>query len=84
MEDQEKQDYKKAFNEGYTIAKELPNGLEIIAGLKSENIRIDGLKAGAEQHVYEVNRDRLPNFGSYLENLKFKEDKQMDHDLDKD
>ncbi|WP_375444413.1 hypothetical protein [uncultured Fibrella sp.] len=62
MDEQEKiePDYVKGFNEGYTIAKHMPELAERLANIDSDFVRLAGFKAGREQHQAEMTRERLP------------------------
>lgn len=62
MDDQDKvePDYVKGFNEGYTIAKHMPEIAEQLANIDSDFVRLAGFKAGREQHQAEQVRERLP------------------------
>ena len=62
MDDQDKvePDYVKGFNEGYTIAKHMPELAERLASIDSDFVRLAGFKAGREQQQAEMARERLP------------------------
>lgn len=62
MDDQDKvePDYVKGFNEGYTIAKHMPELAERLANIDSDFVRLTGFKAGREQQQVEMARERLP------------------------
>lgn len=47
-------DYKEAFNQGYTLSKELGLKPDIINGLSAGNNRMKAMKDGMEQHQKEV------------------------------
>lgn len=57
---QERDDYLKGFNEGYTISKHLPELAEHLANTNSDYIGLAGFKAGCDQYQEEQGRDRLP------------------------
>ncbi|WP_375447193.1 hypothetical protein [uncultured Fibrella sp.] len=62
MDDQDKvePDYVKGFNEGYILAKHMPELAERLADIDSDFVRLAGFKAGREQQQTEMARERLP------------------------
>ena len=55
MENEEKVEpvYLKGFNEGYIIAQQMPELAEVLANVKGNSERLDGLKAGHQQYLKE-------------------------------
>ena len=51
-------DYKEAFNQGYTLSKELGLKPDIINGLSAGNNRMQAMKDGMEQHQKEVSLEK--------------------------
>ncbi len=51
-------DYIEAFNQGYTLSKELGLKPDIIEGLSAGNNRMQAMKDGMEQHQKEVSLEK--------------------------
>lgn len=51
-------DYKEAFNQGYTLSKELGLKPDIINGLSAGNNRMQAMKDGMEQHQKEISLEK--------------------------
>lgn len=62
MEETEKIDphYKQGFNEGYIIAKHLPDLSENLSHVKSNAPRVAGIHDGGKQFILEQTRERHP------------------------
>ncbi len=76
-------DYTKGFNEGYLIAKHLPELGDQLSEIKSETPRIDGFKDGRVEFFQEKIRERVQgkNLSRTLDN---KDDKSRDDKAQKD
>jgi len=79
-------DYQKGFNEGYTIAKHLPELAEQLAKASLEGPRGAGLKDGQKQFSFEKSKDRYPSWltGDRTAKDEIEPDKSKDMDLDID
>lgn len=54
-------DFQKGFNEGYTLARHLPELAEQLAqAAKDESARSAGFQAGRQQLILEKGRERYP------------------------
>jgi hypothetical protein len=89
MEDEDKVDsvYIKGFNEGYIIARDMPQLAEILAKVESNSERLKGLKAGREQYNHEQIkqlRNLLPGWLKKESSLKSKSSPSRSKDLDRD
>jgi len=72
MEEQTKvdKDYKEAFNQGYTLSKELNLKPEITEGLSAGNNRMQAMKDGMQQYQKDIeleksktqDKDVIPSF----------------------
>lgn len=62
MEDYETPDpeFVKGFNEGYTLARHLPELSKQLAVVKGDNPRSAGFEQGREQFTTEQKRERYP------------------------
>ncbi|GFZ79655.1 hypothetical protein GCM10011531_06950 [Aquaticitalea lipolytica] len=98
MEEQHRidKDYKEAFNQGYTLSKELGLKPDILDGLKAGKHRIRAMKDGMSQYQEEIilsktkdqNKDSIPSLDiDSIDNfyIDFKEqDKNLNKDIDMD
>lgn len=61
MEDNQQQaEYQKGFNEGYIIAKHMPDLSDNLSKIESEAPRLDGIKDGRKQFTLEQVREHRP------------------------
>jgi hypothetical protein len=74
-------DYELGFNEGYIISKYLPALSDEIAKIKNEAPRIEGMKDGIREFLFEHAKE---NKLSWLKNDHHKKDKPLDRDLEPD
>jgi hypothetical protein len=77
-------EYLKAFNDGYLIAKHMPELSEKLAQIKGQTPQLTGMKDGRDQYVREFKKERYP---SWLRSDRFKSkddapDKQKDKERD--
>ena len=73
--------YQKGFNEGYLIAKHLPDLSTRLAGITNETPHIEGFKDGRKQYIIELARERRP---AWLKGEKHKgHDKPRDKDMER-
>ncbi len=56
------QDYQKGFNEGYTIAKHMPELAEQLAKATGESLRGSGFQEGRNQFLSEQVKERYPSW----------------------
>ena len=88
MEDENKveHEYVKGFNEGYTIAKHMPELAEKLANIDSDFIRLVGFKDGRKQFEAEQVKYRLPDWlsGERSKPERDAPDKSKDRDLEPD
>lgn len=78
-------EYQKRFNEGYALAKYLPDVADILAQSLKDNQRGDGFRDGRQQFLSEqVNKDKLPSWLSGQRGVKAPQrpDKNKDRDLE--
>ena len=77
-------DYLKGFNEGYMIAKYMPDLSEQLAKTADDSIRIKAFKDGRKELILEQSRERLP---AWLQPEKFESpdnSPKIQRDKDKD
>jgi len=55
-------DYLKGFNEGYLLAKHMPELTESLKTVKGDGIRLQALHDGRNQYISEQVRDKLPSW----------------------
>ncbi|RRA98608.1 hypothetical protein [Larkinella rosea] len=93
MEKEDKVDsvYLKGFNEGYIIAQNMPELAEVLANVKSDSMRLNGLKAGREQYNKEQIEQLKTHLPSWLKGDRLTKgqdstakSKDRDNELDKD
>ena len=53
-------EFMKGFNEGYTIAKQLPDLSKQLGEINSETLRSQGFQLGREQYITEQKKERYP------------------------
>lgn len=53
-------DYQKGFNEGYIIAKHMPELSNELSKIKSDSPRMEGLRDGREQFSLEKEKLHIP------------------------
>ncbi|MFN8343995.1 MAG: hypothetical protein U0X91_03270 [Spirosomataceae bacterium] len=75
-------EYRKRFNEGYALAKYLPEVAEILAQSLKENERGNGFRDGHRQFLNEQSKDKRPAWLSG--HRPAKEQKQPDRNKDRD
>lgn len=75
-------EYLKSFNDGYLIAKHMPELSEKLAGIKGHSPSLTGLKDGRDQFIHEFEKDQYPAW-LRADRLKPK-DKTQDKDKEKD
>ncbi len=74
--------YQKGFNEGYLIAKHLPELSAKLAKITNETSRIEGFHDGRKQHLLEQSREYRP---AWLKGERHKgQDKPKDKDREPD
>lgn len=73
-------EYLKGFNEGYQLAKELPDMADKFSSIKSESERTKGFQDGQKQFVLEKAKEQRP---AWLKDKKI-EKANKSKDLDKD
>ncbi len=82
MEEAENVDpkYVEGFNQGYYLAKHTPELAGKLSSLTGNNPRLEGMKAGIEQHELEKSKDRKPDWlkKDRLSSLDNKSDKDKD------
>ena len=54
--------YQRGFNEGYIIAKYMPELSDQVAKVTSEDPRIEGFLDGRNEFILEKAKDRLPSW----------------------
>lgn len=69
-------DFVKGFNEGYLLARQMPELAEKIAGAATQSERSQGFKSGLEQFEHEQDLNRQPTW--------MREDRLQSFDQDKD
>lgn len=86
MEESEKPhpDYQKGFNEGYTIAKHMPEFAEQLAKATAENLRGSGFQEGRKQFLLEQEKDRYPSWLTGDRSTKSPNEPNKTKDMDKD
>lgn len=74
-------DYIKGFNEGYTLAKHMPDLSEKLPQSLGDTERGHGFKAGRDQYILEREHQRLPSWlrSDRLSSLD-KEDQEQEKD----
>lgn len=75
--------YKQGFNEGYIIAKHLPDLSDTLATVASTTPRIEGFQDGRKQFVLEQVRDRRREWTKDTGKTA-RNDKPKDKDRDKE
>lgn len=76
-------EYLKAFNNGYLIAKHLPDLSEKLTSIKGDSPKLTGLKDGRDQFIREFEKERYPTW-LRSERLKSKEqDQEKNKDKEK-
>lgn len=61
-EQEPKPDYTKGFNEGYIIAKEMPEVADQLSKVLGDSDRAKGFQSGRAQYMFEQNKERYPSF----------------------
>lgn len=91
MEDEDKVDsiYLKGFNEGYTIAQNMPELAQVLDSIESKSERLNGLKDGQQQYFKDQAKELknlLPGWLKDKSSIKTRNSptKSKDRDLDKD
>lgn len=91
-------DYQKRFNDGYLIAKHVPDLAEKLRKIKSNSVLVKGLVQGIEQYDLEKNKQPEKNKGAekFITNMDYQPKWKLDElnspdkditpekDLDKD
>ncbi|PSR55791.1 hypothetical protein AHMF7605_20955 [Adhaeribacter arboris] len=77
-------DYQKGFNEGYTIAKHLPELAEQLAKATAENLRGNGFQEGRNQFLSEKAKERYPSWLTGERTSKGENEPTKTMDKDKD
>lgn len=64
MADQDKihEQYISGFNQGYLLARHLPELAEKLTKIEGKSDRVLGMKEGIEQYVLEQSKDRTPDW----------------------
>lgn len=77
-------EYKKRFNEGYALAKYMPEVAEILAQSLKDNERANGFRDGRNQYLNEQVKDKLPSWlsGTRPTKEKYQPDKSKDRDIE--
>lgn len=75
-------EYQKRFNEGYTIAKYMPELAEQLSIALKDNERGNGFRDGRNQYLTEQVKDKLPSWLSGTRPAK--EENQPDKSKDRD
>lgn len=77
MEETDKVDsvFLKGFNEGYVIAQNMPELAEILANIKSNSERMNGLRAGRNQYNKEQIEQLKSHLPGWLKNDRSAKDK---------
>lgn len=78
-------EYVKGFNEGYTIAKELPDLADKISAVKGDGPRLQGFQDGRKQFALDMARDLRPEWLTKRpdRNLPNTKTRDKDHGLDR-
>ena len=79
-------DYIRGFNEGYTIARHMPDLAEKLSTANKDSVRGTGFQDGRKQFLTEQSRSRLPAWlkGNRPTKDKAVPDKTVDRDIDPD
>ena len=79
-------EFVKGFNEGYTLAKHLPNLAEQLNAVTDESQRGSGFQAGQRQLFVERQQERYPAWlrGDYASRANGTPDIAPDKDIDLD
>ncbi len=77
-------EYLKRFNEGYALAKYMPEVAEILAQSLKDNDRGSGFKDGRNQYLSEQVKDKLPGWlgGSRSAKVQKQPDKAKNRDIE--
>jgi hypothetical protein len=62
LEQEPKPEYLKGFNEGYTIAKHMPDVAEKLSKALGESERAKGFQQGRDQLLSEKDKQRYPSW----------------------
>ena len=75
-------DYLKGFNEGYLMAKHLPDLAEKLAKADNESVRHMGFRDGRSQLTKEKEKTRYPDWlkSDRLDSIDKKQDKSKEKD----
>jgi len=76
-------EYEKGYNQGYLLAKEMPEVAQYLAEIKSHQPWISGIRDGREQHTAEMLRDARPKWLDPDHSSKADFNKAKDRDQDK-
>lgn len=77
-------EYQKRFNEGYTIAKYMPDLAQQLAQAMKGNERSTGFQEGRQQYLSEQVKGKLPSWLSGERSAKSEQqpDKSKDRDIE--
>ncbi len=70
--------YTKGFNEGYTIAKYMPDVAENLSDILGDSERAKGFQLGRQEYLMEMDKDKSLDIDLYPDWLK------DDHTINKD
>jgi hypothetical protein len=75
--------YVQGFNQGYYLARHMPDLADKLTSIKGESLHIEGLKHGIEQYNLEQAKDRTPDWlkADRIDTLD-RSQKQKDKDKD--
>lgn len=79
-------EYQKRFNEGYTIAKYMPELAQQLAQATKDNERSNGFQEGRNQYLSEQVKEKLPSWlsGNRPTKTETQPDKNKDRDIEPD
>jgi hypothetical protein len=55
-------DYLKGFNEGYTIAKDMPELADRLSSIKGDGDRLQGLQDGRKEYILDKAKELRPDW----------------------